>query len=527
MALDNIVTFSDHSGPRNYRKEAKSVWGQLDADKNGTVDQNEIRDWLLMNDIFTDFATDDAAHTITKLFREIDTDNNGTLDFEEFCKFYQMVQHEKFQMLHASRHHVTALPPSVVKFNKKAFTTEAIELLLQDKIQQFTSQDSDRFRQILTMFKTQVQRSHVHDRDGHDVMGVTKREFVTVLSWLGLFATQEQSENLFDKYDANGDGILTVHEFLTKVRPSDYPGRVVNNGEKYAFRTGKRMYLGETLNGRAVRPQTPCDDVFHISEETIAERIRSRMGNTPGVGQHYNETPNALRDLMKTFNYYDPHGWGMCAARDLKRALENLNIALGESHLELLMEKFGAQKNGQQLFLYPKFVRFVYPGQPHNAVLPMHTSLQIRKNNYPGKFKTNTMDFSSANNYNSLASTSSRSRRTATSGRRSMPTSGRSESSNKSQSQSRASATLGRNLTPLPRSLTPSASLTSIRSGPGQGQGHHTPHGHPHGHSSQLGSARSTSTGRRSLSQPGSGMSRSSSQPQFLARATQPMVHAS
>lgn len=510
MALDNVVTFSNHSGPRNYRKEAKNVWAQLDNDNSGTVDQTEISEWLINNDIFTDFAKEDAHHTIAKLFHEIDRDGSGTLEFEEFCKFYQMIQHEKSQMLHASRHHVTALPPSVVKFNKKAFTTEAVELVLQEKIQQFTSQDSDRFRQILTMFKTQVQRASNHDRDGSQVMGVTKREFVTVLSWLGLFATHEQSEALFNKYDVNGDGILTVHEFLTKVRPNDYPGRAVNTGEKYAFRTGKRMYLSETLNGRAVRPQTPSDDVYHISEDTVAERIRFRMGNTPGVGQHYNETPNALRDLMKTFNYYDPHGCGMCSQKDLKRALENLNIALGESHYELLMDKFGAQRNGQQLFQYPKFVRFVYPGQPHNAVLPMHTSLQIRKNaSYPAKFKSNTLDFSNSQTaYNNLTGRRSQtpgSHAGANSGRRSGPISGR--------SQAGSSRTGGRNLTPLPRSLTPSASLTSIHTGaPRNG-----------GRGSDMGSARSTAS-RRIISQPGSGMSRSSSQPQFLARASQPMA---
>lgn len=512
MSLDNIVTFSDNTGPRNYRKEAKEVWVQLDQDNSETVDVGEIKSWLMHNDVLCDFTQDDASHTIQKLFDEIDSDGNGSLDFEEFCKFYKMVQHEKAQMLHASRHHIVALPASVVKFNKKAFTTEAIELLLQDKIQQFTSQDSDRFRQILTMFKTQTQRSHSQDRDGEDqVMGVTSREFQTVLMWLGLFATKQQAHELFLKYDMNKDGILTVHEFLTRARPTDYPGRTVNNGEKYSFRTGKRMFLGDTLNGRPVRPTTPCDDVYHISEDVIADRVRQRMGNKPGVGQHYNETPNAMRDLLIIFQFYDPNKTGTCSMDALKRALQNLNIALGESHVELLMDKFGTMDLGQPKFLYEKFVQHVYPGKPKNAALPIHTSLQIRKNLY-GKFKSNTMDFSRVtggvntksmtgrmSGRQSARSQSSQGRSQAA--RTQMGTQSRAQSrggvSNMSGRMSGRQPRTGQRLTPL-RGLTPSASLTQLRSGPKS-----LPRSMP-------GSARSS-------------LSRTASQPQFLARAKVPV----
>lgn len=382
MSLDNSVTFSEHIGKRNYRKEAKKIWAQLDANDDNSVDQEEITNWLLENQVFNSVSRDDAGHTITKLFEEIDQDRNGNLDFEEFNDFYKMVQHEKTQMLNASRHHITALPQSVVKFNKKAFTTDAIELQLQNKIQQFTSQDTDIKRQIYTLFKTQVQRAKDHDGENSKVMGVSKRQFNTILMWLGLFATKEQADYLFEKYDTDGDGNLTVHEFLTKARPTDYPGRKVNVGEKYSFRTGKRMYLNETLNGRAVRPSTPTDDVYHVSEKTIAAKIRTNMGNAPGVSQHYAETPLALNDLMKTFAYYDPDKKGYCTQRDLKRALENLNLSVGDTHLDLLVDKFSYEENGEFFFNYPKFCFFCYPGKPANAALPRHTSLQLRPSGY-------------------------------------------------------------------------------------------------------------------------------------------------
>lgn len=502
MSLDNIVTFSEHTGPRNYRKEAKGVWNQLDCNGDGTVDQNEIRDWLLKNNIFSAMSNDDSQKTIQKMFAEIDKNNDGTLDFDEFCTFYKMVQHEKTQMLHASRHHITALPPSVVKFNKKAFTTEAIEILLQDKIQQFTSQDSDRFRQILSMFKTQVQRARDHENSDSHVMGVTKRQFNTVLMWLGLFATKQQADALFEKYDANGDGVLTVHEFLTRARPTDYPGRAINTGERYSFRTGKRMYLEDSLNGRPVRPRTPPDDVFHVSERTLAERIREKMGNMPGVGQHYNETPLALNDLMKKFGFYDPQSTGFCSARNLRRALQNLNLSIGDSHMDLLMDKFaGPMQNGQQTFNYPKFSQYVYPGKPASAALPQHTSLQLRKPNY-GQYKKQTMDFSrpmiavpSRGGSQSLSQPGSRS------GSRGNPSAvGSAQQSLKPLSRTMSSSQIGQGGPTPRRSMSASASTTALRSG------------------------RAMAAGASMTMAPPMTMAHSQSAHQFHAPAMQPMV---
>jgi Ca2+-binding EF-hand superfamily protein len=385
MSLDNSVTFTD-ACVRDFNAEAKQIWKTLDKSGDNALDIHEIRDWILQHDTALDKSSmEDLDVAIQRSFKDIDKDGSGSLNYSEFVKFYRLLEAEKQQMLHASRHHITVLPHSVEKFNKKSFTTEAIEKQLQDKVQQHTSQDSDRFRQILCMFKTQVQRAHDHDNVGSEVMGVTKRQFKTVLMWLGLFATEQQASILFDKYDINGDGILTVHEFLTKARPQDYPGRTVNSGERYSFRTGKRMYLEDTLNGRAVRPTTPLEDVCHVSCETVAERIRDRMSNSPGVSQHYGETPNALRDLMKVFKFYDRKRTGYCDPRCIKLALKDLRLAFGESHLELLMDRFGHEAG----FHYPSFVQFVYPGKPSYAALPMHTSLQLRKH------KPATLDFGS------------------------------------------------------------------------------------------------------------------------------------
>jgi len=449
MSLDNSVTFSNFTGVRNYRKEAKDIWITLDNNRDGSVSEQEIFGWCLGNKVFAQIDDDDSLNVVQKLFRDIDTNGSGELDFEEFKEFYTMVQHEKTQMQIASRHHITSLPSSIVKYNKENYTTEAIEILLQEKIQQFTSQDADRFRQILTMFKTQVQRSKDHTAESEQVMGVSKRQFKTVLMWLGLFATNKQANTLFKKYDKNGDGCLTVHEFLTCAAPKDYPGRYINVGEKYSFRTGKRMFLNDTLHGRPVRPTTPNDDVFHVSEKTIAARIRAKMGNMPGTGQHFNETPLALNALVKIFEYYDPNGSEQCGTPHLKRALENLNLSVGDTHLDLLMDKFPARNGG---FDYMSFCMFVYPGKPVNASLPKHTSLQLRK------YADMRIDLGSTGQF------SNRSQR-----------SGRSNSSQVSSRSRDARLAHSSRLQPLSRrsnesrGLAPSASMQSLSRGSSRG----------------------------------------------------------
>lgn len=379
LSLEGNVTFSSTAGPRNYRKEAKEIWKKLDENNDGTLDKSEITQWVVENNVFETVSKDDQANMVSAVFDEIDVDGSGALEFEEFAQFYNTVMHEKSQMNQAALHHLVQLPQSYVKHNQKQFTTDAIEILLQEKIQAFTSADTDRFRQVLCMFKTQLQKAANHEQKIAQVITVNKREFAILLMWLGLFATRKQSDELFERYDADGSGLLTAYEFLTHARPKDYPGRKINAGEKYAFRTGKRMYLGDTLNGRCPRPGTPNDDVCHVSEKTLKRTIIERMGNAPGKAHHYIDTPLALNDLLNKFKFYDPDNLGYITQWQLGRALQNINISMGETHLALLVDKFNVRVDGADFFDYNRFANFVFPGPRKDATKPNHLSLNLRE----------------------------------------------------------------------------------------------------------------------------------------------------
>jgi Ca2+-binding EF-hand superfamily protein len=382
ISLNGNVTMTKKGGRRNYRKEAKEIWAVLDQDKNGQLTREEIATWMLdpANGIFDQklISREESEAKIAKIFTGIDKDNSGFLDFEEFAKFYNSIQYENVQHALASMHYVTNLPPSIVKFNKEKFTVDALEILLQDKIQSQTPADSDRQRHIVKMFKTQVQKSQNHDSMDKDSITVTCAEFRTMLMWLKVYATEKQAQQLFERYDVNGDGELTVSEFLTHARAKDYPGRAVNQGEKYHFRTGKRMYLNRTMNNLPVRPVTPLQDVFHVDEKTLAKRIRKRMANQVGKNPNYNETPLALHELLNIFKFYDQEGKNYCTKWQLKRAFDNLKISVGNSHLDLLLDKFNVRVDGEDYFDYNRFCWLVYPGVPADATKPRHLSLQVR-----------------------------------------------------------------------------------------------------------------------------------------------------
>lgn len=64
-------------------------------------------------------------------------------------------------LAYADLHHCTQLPDSIRHFPHHSYSTIAIEAALQNKIQQHTSRDSDRFRQVLKLFKAQVERELV------------------------------------------------------------------------------------------------------------------------------------------------------------------------------------------------------------------------------------------------------------------------------------------------------------------------------------------------------------------------------
>lgn len=350
------------------KHDARKMFSTLDVDGDNEVSEHELARWVYQNNVFGTMPENDVNLTVKRVFLDIDKNRDGSLQFEEFYKFIREILKEQQTLKYVSRHHLTQLPSSLRKMNSSSFTLKAIEEALQEKIQRLTSRDGDRFRQILVLLKTQSQRSNDIPMGSEDkVMGISKRDFNTVLALLGLFATKQQAEELFQRYDINGDGNLTTHEFLTKVREQDYPGYEVDASvDDLRMGRGKRMYLKQTLLGTPVRPQTPSQRIYFLSKKEICQRIRHRLETRARCGQAFS-VPLARRTLNRIFEDHDEEvpKRGLLTQKNLGKALAKIGLDLGNKNIAALMEDHGVVLEGypEDLFDYRGFVMYTYPSQ--------------------------------------------------------------------------------------------------------------------------------------------------------------------
>lgn len=366
---------------------AKKFYSQMDKDQDAKITLEELTEWLVRKRMFPTLNSGDTKLTSARLFNDIDTDRNGSLCFPEFYQFLQLVQREQRLLTYANKHHLTCLPPSVRVTNTREFSLPMLENILHEKIQQLTSRDSDRYRQILTLFKQQVQRSAGKADD--ITLQMTARDFNTFLSMLGLFATREQADLLFQKYDVNGDGVLTVHEFLTKAKAPDYPGLNLDS-KHFDFRRGrgKKMFTDTSRYGIPVKVTTPNPNIYDMGTENICTRIRERLEQTAKTGTAFSDQ-KARRKLFKAFEQKDPNRTGLISVKDFKDMLElSVGVVMGGPHIRALCSKY-ADENA--MIDYPRMVIEVYPPtEAPSSSLYRSPSLSVEKEKQSARRKWNT-----------------------------------------------------------------------------------------------------------------------------------------
>jgi len=251
-------------------------------------------------------------------------------------------------------HRLTEFPDSLQEFKKKTFNVDYLEREVQRKIEAITPRDNDRFRTILKIWRTYATSHNPEDA----LASVNKENFRQILELLGVFATPEQADELFDRFDIDGDGNLTVHEFVTKSRPKDFANA------KNIFKVdpaGKRTFLERKYTGVYKRPVTPDHYGFNLTflKDGIRKKIHTHKPIT-----YTNSVPKARRDLALIFERIDDDRNRYIDEKGLRLAFGKLNFPMHDSHFQQLMNHFMAAPKYNEtypLFDYPKFVLFVYP----------------------------------------------------------------------------------------------------------------------------------------------------------------------
>jgi hypothetical protein len=93
---------------------------------------------------------------VSKIFKEIDRDNSGSLDHDELATYLRLLAREKLELKLADKHHLMSLPKSLDGFYEDKLNANGIEKALFEKIEQHTTRDTDRYRHVLSMLRNQV-----------------------------------------------------------------------------------------------------------------------------------------------------------------------------------------------------------------------------------------------------------------------------------------------------------------------------------------------------------------------------------
>lgn len=272
---------------------------------------------------------------------------------------------------------------------RETHTVQQIETQLQEKLVQHTSRDSDKFRQILRLFQQQGKHEpngvDEGQHEGGNVVGISEENFSGVLAMLDVWATKPQAKHLFEKYDMNGDGRLTAHEFVSRCRPVDYDTSVDgwNLGDRSKPPTGKRIY--DISRGTPTIPMTPGGT--RLSVNKMARDLREKFNQQyPG---RLSMNSNRAK-LNSYFQYYDRARVGVVGPAEMKRALDAVNFNIGDENMESLYRKFS--HNGD--FDYREFSDFVFPIQ-EDATL--NTSLEIGQAFYDRQNRERSLSYSLSN----------------------------------------------------------------------------------------------------------------------------------
>jgi calmodulin len=182
MSLKKVVEGVDKS-----KKKAKKKHVQFKVQESKDVDQamklflvfedgdSGVLSFSEFNEAIKEMGLDPSSDQVKRLFKRVDSDGNGRIDFEEFLKLYKMVSNKDTDK--AKDNNETQEEPIV---------------------------DEDR-RQSLQLLK-------LFDKDGDGSLSVS--EWQTVLKRMGMKCNPQEAEALFSNVDSNGDGKIEIDEFM-------------------------------------------------------------------------------------------------------------------------------------------------------------------------------------------------------------------------------------------------------------------------------------------------------------------------
>lgn len=87
-----------NSNQKNIRKVAKEIFNRFDKDKSGFIEKDELRELLITvsKQLNLPILTEKE---IEEGLKQLDNNNDGKLQFDEFLKFYEQLYEEVMKTL--------------------------------------------------------------------------------------------------------------------------------------------------------------------------------------------------------------------------------------------------------------------------------------------------------------------------------------------------------------------------------------------------------------------------------------------
>lgn len=279
---------------------------------------------------------------------------------------------------YVDRHYLTKLPESLTQSTSTNYDLAWLEKTVQDKIYQLAPRASKMYMLVLSLFKRCSLNGISRHQEREHFVNID--EYYRVLQCLGVTCPREMSDEMFRKLDTDGNGQLTVQEFLVRQSEKDF-----THPWRHKMPPAEMKPPGPAQGGPPLRPMTPeCDWTIAQLLAEIRDKIRS---NNPSA--HPLSAPHCRRAMAQLFEHIDRSFQRYVTPNALKKVLDMLKFPISRHHLALLLEEFPVpNKHGISLFDYPRFIRKCYPEEEVRTSLYMDYNDDYCKMGYQdGKFE--------------------------------------------------------------------------------------------------------------------------------------------